>query len=515
MNAVTPLEKIVIVGGGTAGWMAVSLMQAAWPQAAISLVESEDIGVIGVGEGSTPYLRNFFRQLNIPESEWMPACHATFKCGIHFPNWSSKQGFEAYFHPFFSQLDLKTGNAFMQNACIRRRGGDVPAHPDDFWVSRYLAAQNKSPIPSVPLSFEPDYGYHFDSGLLGQFLKARALALGVSHQVATIDRVIQCNNGAIESIVTTIGDIIAGDFFVDCTGFAGLLVNKTLQVPFESYRDYLGNDRAVAIAGKIDGDKPLPSHTESEALSCGWAWKIPLAQRYGNGYVYDSKYLSETEAETELRDHIGPSCEGMPARHLKLRVGRIEQHWCKNVLAVGLSQGFIEPLEATALMLIQYTLDRFIYSYERLLAGGDVAQTRDNFNDKVNANFDGIKDYIVAHYRLNSRTDSDYWIDNRNNKNISPRLQNILDAWDQGLDFEATLTQFKGELSYLRPSWYCLLAGMGRFPEKLQAVTPDEPVAALDDVRNYCEAMANKFPSHRKYLQVIYAEHTERVSVTN
>lgn len=507
-----PLQKIAILGGGTAGWMAVSLMQKAWPSAHITLIESEDIGVIGVGEGSTPSLRDFFRRLDITESEWMPACNATYKCGISFPNWSANKGFEGYFHPFFSPLDLPTGNAFMHNACLRRRGMDVPAHPDDFWVSAQLAEQQRSPKPQVSLNAEPDYGYHFDSGLLGQFLKARAIKLGMTHLVDTVLDVEQNSDGAVAALQTSTHGKVAADFFVDCTGFAGVLINKTLKVPFQSYDDYLFNDRAVAIASSIDTSESVPSQTVSEALSSGWAWKIPLASRYGNGYVYSSKYLTEAEAEAELRQHIGPDGEGMEARHLKMRVGRVEQHWCKNVLAVGLSQGFIEPLEATALMLIQYTIENFIHSYNESCQGAELEQQRRTFNDKVNANFEGIKDYIVAHYRTNSRSDSQYWIDNRDNSHVSPRLQSIFDAWDQGLDFEATLTQFKGELNYLRPSWYCLLAGMGRFPESLSSPPLEQPVARVDDARRYCRQVAERFQGHRDNLVGTYGELWAEVS---
>lgn len=501
-----PRQSIAILGGGTAGWMAVSLMQQAWPSAYITLIESEDIGVIGVGEGSTPSLRDFFKRLDIPECEWMPACNATYKCGISFPKWSVNKGFEGYFHPFFSPLDLPTGNAFMHNACLRRRGTDVPAHPNDFWVSAQLAEQQRSPKPLESLNAQPDYGYHFDSGLLGQFLKRRAIKLGMNHVVDTVLEVKQSEDGSVASLQTQKNGNIAADFFVDCTGFAGVLINKTFHVPFQSYGDYLFNDRAVAIASTIDTGESVPSQTVSEALKCGWAWKIPLANRFGNGYVYSSKYLTEAEAEAELRAHIGADCEGMEARHLKMRVGRVEQHWCKNVLAVGLSQGFIEPLEATALMLVQFTIENFIADYQQACDGAVLEQQRDSFNSKVNANFEGIKDYIVAHYRSNSRLDSQYWIDNRDNKNISPRLQTIFDAWDQGLDFEATLSQFKGELNYLRPSWYCLLAGMGRFPKALSPAPAGQRVAPVDEARLYCQQVAEKFQGHKENLQETYGE---------
>lgn len=508
-------QSIVIVGGGTAGWMTASLMMNAWGKDTnFTLIESEDIATVGVGEGSTPSLRSFFRQLGIPESEWMPECNATYKCGISFPNWSTIVNHERYFHPFFSHLDLPTGNAFMQNACIRRRGGDSPAAPDSFWVSAQLAKQNKSPIPIEPLKAEPDYGYHFDSGLLGQFLKRRALKLGITHLFDTVNKVNQeSTTKDIQSVTTAENGTISADLFIDCTGFLSLLIEKTLNVPFVSYKEALYNDRAVAIASNIDNELPIPSHTESTALSAGWAWKIPLVSRYGNGYVYSSDYISDADAETELRAHIGPSCEGMKARFIKMRVGRRELHWHKNVLAVGLSQGFIEPLEATALMLIQFTIDRFIHFYnERNKNGLSLEELQEKFNDKVNCNFDGIKDYIVAHYRLNTRKDTKYWIDNSQNKDLSQRLVSILNSWDNGLDFEATLASYTGELSYTRPSWYCLLAGMGRFPELIHTDYKDSQSTPLTVIRQRIEEVTPLFPDHREHLIKTYGNKWPKTS---
>jgi len=504
--------SIVIVGGGTAGWMAASLLQQHWAYCRISLIESQDIATIGVGEGSTPYMRHFFKQLAIPESEWMPACSASYKCGISFPNWSTKEGFESYFHPFYSNFDLKTGEAFFHNVGLRRRGSDVPAHPDDFWLASELARTQRAPITRDKMPFEPDYAYHFDSGLLGDFLKRRAIDRGIVHIVDTVEHIEQRSDGGIKALMTQSGGKLSAELFLDCSGFAALLINKTLKTPFQSYQHSLFNDRAVAIASPLDNSQAMPSETVSAALSCGWAWKIPLTTRYGNGYVYSSKYLTEEQAEQELRGHIGAGAQGMEARHLKMRVGRSEQHWVKNTLAVGLSQGFIEPLEATALMLVQYTVERFIKDY----AGPDTpAQVLSEFNGAINNNFDGIRDYIIAHYKLNSRSDSAYWIDNRNNPIHSERLQTIFDSWDKGEDFEATLSQYKGEISYLRPSWYCILAGMGRFPSALRPPSASTQVAPADQARRYCQNTAERFHDHRAYLLSTYGEQWPRGSGSN
>lgn len=508
-------SKVIIVGGGTAGWMAASLLQQAWSQqkhssTQITVLESEEIGTIGVGEGSTPTLREFFRQLGIADSEWMPKCSATYKCGIAFPGWlnGSNGSSNGYFHPFFSPLDIKSGEAFMRNACLKRRGVDAPVHPDDFFVGAELSRQYLSPRLNESLPFEPDYAYHFDSALLGTFLRERAKKLGVQHIIDTVSDVKRTSVGDIECLyLRNDKRPLKADFFIDCTGFTSLLIGKTLETPFYSYSGNLFNDSAIAIASPLDVTKPIPSHTESTALSNGWAWKIPLTTRYGNGYVYSSGYQSAESAEKELRAHMGEGDE-LEARHIPMRVGSIRQHWNYNCLAVGLSQGFIEPLEASALMLVQYTLTHFIIAHSLAVSKGNVEYYRSGFNDNVTQTFAGIRDYIVAHYQCNTRSDSDYWIDNRSHNHISDSLGAILHSWDEGGDFEAELMAQKNKQVYPRPSWYCLLAGSGRFPvsgrriENTYGIVPTSPAA----VREYCAKMSHKFHNHRTLLQTMYGD---------
>jgi hypothetical protein len=506
-------KKIIIVGGGSAGWMTASLLHKAWADKGteILLIESDVINKIGVGEGSTPSLRLFFNHLGISEQEWMPECNATYKCGISFPGWTSSDDpayadFPAYIHPFYSQADWKTGNAFMHNARLRREGLDVPAHPDDYWLQSYLAKHFKGPIASQPLRDEMDYGYHFDSALVGDFLKRRLLTKGLSYIVDTVDDVTLNNSGDISSVSTKDNGAHSADIFIDCSGFAARLIRQALKVDFIDYSDCLFNDRAIAIQSPIDCSQDIPSQTTSTALSCGWAWKIPLTNRYGNGYVYSSKYISDDEAEKELREHIGPSCKGQSARVIKMRLGRLSQHWYKNVLAVGLSQGFIEPLEATALMLIQHTVESFIDSYEDMLTNKlEIPIQQGIYNTQLNEVFESIKDYIVAHYRLNSRTDSQYWCDNRENKNNSVRLNALLSTWHtQGGDFEAALNHHNAELTYFAPSWYCLFAGKGHFPASLTTPSASTKIAPTTEIIKYCQQVSQQFYSHNVQLKKVY-----------
>ncbi len=490
-------KHIIIVGGGTAGWMSACLLHHAWSDqnCRITLVESQDIGTIGVGEGSTPYLRQFFRKLGISENEWMPACDATYKCGIRFPGWSTHAGYESYFHPFFSHLDAKTGPFFFDHCERRRRGENLTVNPTDYFVSSLLAEGHRAPIADSQVAAEVDYGYHFDAGLLGKYLRTWAKARGVNHCIATVANFKQDESGNITDINTQEGMNLQGDFFVDCSGFAGLIMQKTLKEDFIPFNSNLFNDRAVAISTPTPETQALPSETVSSALSNGWAWRIPLTSRFGNGYVYASEFISEEEAERELREHLGPEAQGQQARHLKMRVGRIENHWRNNCLAIGLSQGFVEPLEATALMLVQLSLEHFIKRYQV----GRLHDQQQAYNHRINTFFEGIRDYIVAHYKLNSRDDSAYWIANRENSQQSTTLKALLHAWDSGMDFDATLEQHKSTTIYQRPSWYCILAGMGRFGGIIKPNTKNSDVQT-SNIRSHCQSLAARFPAHYKQI---------------
>ncbi len=486
--------------------MAANLLAHHWsPRGVrITLLESSEIGIIGVGEGSTPYLRQFFSRLNISEAEWMPACNASYKCGIRFPNWSKVAGYETYMHPFFNQADLALGNEFFRNACLRRRGADADANPQDFFLAAELARQRRAPHyrprPDGQDSPATDYAYHFDAGLLGQFLRSHALKLGVRHLIGTVQQVQQTESGDIQTLRLADGSNLDGDLFIDCSGFRGLLINQTLGEPFLSFADNLFNDRAIAIPTALPEGEDIPSETVSSALKHGWAWQIPLSHRYGNGYVYASSFVCDDEAERELRAFLGPAAEGQTARRLQMRVGRVAQHWRNNCLALGLSQGFIEPLEATALMLIQFTVELFMAEMERGQFG---REHQAPFNRRINQMFEGVRDYVLTHYQLNTRDDSEYWRENRANRKISDRLASILDVWDRGGDFEAELTRHGDDLMYIRPSWYCLLAGMGRFPGQLQAYKASPAPVSRQQAREALAQTAAQFYGHREYLHLL------------
>lgn len=460
--------KMIILGGGTAGWMAANLFAKHWPaeKVSVSLIESPSIGIIGVGEGSTPSLKRFFETLGVAEAEWMPRCNATYKLNIRFEDWSPKSGIKSYSHPFFSQLDLFTQDAFFVNCHTRRLGLNVHTDPEDFFLNGVLAKQGKLPLAPPNFMFDMQYGYHFDSQLLGMFLAELAQRHGVKLLKETIQQVERKDNGDICGLITDKGELISGDFFIDCSGFASVLMQKTLGVQFQPFRENLFNDSAVVMPTTIN--QPAPLETHAQALSAGWCWKIPLTNRFGNGYVYSSDFLTQEQAEQEFRTLLGMENANAECRHLTMRVGQLEQHWRHNCLGLGLAQGFIEPLEATALHLVQTAIELFIEQYA---LGKFTPQYRSQFNQLIHERFSRVRDYIVAHYKLNTRDDSDYWRANRNNMNLSESLLQLLDVWYRCGDLEQEINRQSMSSHFGVASWHCLLAGYGAFPE----LAPHQP----------------------------------------
>lgn len=492
-------KKIVILGGGTAGWMAANLLIARWGEwgVDITLVESPDIGIIGVGEGSTPQLKSFFDYIGVQEGEWMPACNATFKNGITFKGWSSKPGFEHYFHPFPTQPDDYSAPAFFYNSFVRRKGIDVCAHPNRFFLSAYLAKHKLGPKPNHNFPFDVGYGYHFDSGLVGQFLKNKAIARGVHyHQGRLVDANLD-DHGDITGLQLESGEMLPGDLFIDSSGFSALLIQHKLKVPFVSFSNNLFNDSAVVMA--TPAEQEPEAQTISTALSHGWMWSIPLTNRIGNGYVFSSSFCSPDQAETEFRTQLGMLESDVGARHLTMKVGRVAKHWHKNCLAVGLSQGFIEPLEATALHLVQETVQGFVEAFEK---GEGSNRFQEEFNNNINQRFEAVRDYIVCHYRVSSRNDTDYWRANSSNQQLSDSLAGIINCWMSGDNLSVEIERQKIGGYYPPMSWHCLLAGYGLFPSSDQ-LKPGNAQALKFDMKNiddFIERCALNFTPHTANL---------------
>lgn len=483
---------VVVLGGGSAGWITACLLHHRWADRGgkVTVVESPEIGIIGVGEGSTPQLKAMFDHLGIHETEWMAACDATYKLGIRFTGWSEREGFETYFHPFPGPVDLHSEPGFVQNCALARRGFEVPAHPDDWFLARVLADQGKAPHPAASFPFAPSYGYHFDAYKLGAFLRDWATARGVEHRPLKVGEIELSAEGDVAALVCEDGERIAGDFFVDCSGFRAMIAQGALGGEFLPFAENLFNDRAVVVP--TDPVERIRPQTESIAMRAGWRWHIPLTSRCGNGYVYSSRYIADEDAAAELMAAVGLSADDAEPRFLRMKVGRMAESWRGNCLAAGLAQGFIEPLEATALHIVIATALEFAEAFEQ---GGFTAQHRDAFNGSIAARYDGVRDYIVAHYRMNQRSDTGYWRDCSANQRLSPQLQTMITAWFTHADLGETNQATYRVPAYSAMSWHCLFAGYGTFPRsgKMRPPPPGIRPADRQQVAQMLSACARNF----------------------
>jgi len=494
-----PSKKMIILGGGTAGWMAANVLnhQLQSQNVQITLVESPAIGTIGVGEGSTPHLKRFFDLLGVSEQEWMPKCHASYKNGISFIDWTEHLPSNRYFHPFPSIIDRQTAMAFLGSCMARHKGKNLVTNPDHYFLANVLSQQGMGPKtkpdkPPIPLN----YAYHFDSSLVGLFLTELAVKNGVRHIQGTYTRAhLNPSNSNISAIELDDGSVHKADFFIDASGFSSHLLQKELKVGFDSFADNLFNDSAIAIPSPVAS--PLLAETKATALKYGWAWHIPLTTRTGNGYVFSQKYCSFEQAETELRQHIGVSAAQAPARHIKMKVGQVKQAWRNNVVALGLAQGFIEPLEATALHLVMETLGLFLQGFRD---GNYTHADLETFNQSINQRYQGIRDYIVCHYKVNTRSDTAYWRDCANLSSLSDNLKAVLGAWDAGKDITPILTERKMTQYYPVISWYCLLAGYGRFSRETTEQTNTDH--NFERMQAYLQKTAMQFNSHEHLLKM-------------
>jgi tryptophan halogenase len=462
---VKPVQNVLIVGGGTAGWLTAAFMARTLGTSTgagvqITVVESSDIGIIGVGEGTFPSIRGTLAAIGIDEARFIRECNATFKQGIHFVDWvraPGTPGADHYFHPFSlpSQRvggpDLlpywllgagANGAGFAQAATLQKQVADAAHGPKRTSDGDYLGPLN--------------YAYHFDAGRFAALLATHAKSLGVAHKVATVDTVTLAEDGAIAGVVTRECGTLTADLYIDCTGFHAALIGKALGSPFRSVNDVLFVDSALAMqVPYATADAAIPSYTISTAHEAGWTWDIGLQQRRGIGYVYSSRYTDDARAEQVLRTYIGPAGDMLTPRKLKLNVGYRDVQWVKNCVAVGLSGGFLEPLESSGIGLIETAAYLVSYLFPR---DGDMVPVAKLFNEMMRARYERIVDFVKMHYCLTQRTDSRFWIDNTDANTIPASLQEKLAMWrcrpPHRLDFVVDLEM------YPPSSWQYVLYGM-------------------------------------------------------
>ena len=417
------VKNIVIVGGGTAGWLAANhlakSLRAANPNGvSITLIESPNIPTIGVGEGTVPVMRQTLQGFGISETSFIRECDATFKQGIKFVNWThnpSPNREDAYHHifdyPAISQLDLtpywlksKDGRSYVDTVSIQGKICDAGLAPKSITTPEYQGATA--------------YAYHLDAGKFAKLLTENATnKLGVKHLLADVTQVNLSENGEICSVTIDSGEQILGDLFIDCTGFSALLIGKTLGVNFIDKSDVLFADHAVVMQVPYQqADAPIPSYTISTAQTAGWIWDIGLQQRRGIGHVYSSSHTSHEVAEQALRSYVGKAANDIDSRVIKMKIGYREKFWHKNCVALGLSQGFVEPLEATGLLIFDATAKMLAEQFPTNQQ--DMPLIANLFNQRVRHSWEKVIDFIKLHYCISKRDDSDFWRDNRAKSSI-------------------------------------------------------------------------------------------------
>jgi tryptophan halogenase len=489
----TDYKRIVIVGGGTAGWMTATAVATALPGSTVELVESEEIGIVGVGEATFPSIREFHERNGIDEAEFLRATNGTFKLGIEFRNWRTEH--HRYFHTFGRFEDL-TGPASLWGQ-YRRINDPALGALDEQCLPSVMASQGRFVAPSAEQSKLFAYAYHFDATLYAGFLRTIALRRKVRRTEGRIVEVMRRADGGVDRLKLEDGRTVAGDLFIDCSGFASLLLGRALEEPFVDFSRWLPVDRAWAVPSAPSGPEITP-HTISTALEAGWAWRIPLTDRIGNGYVFSTRYIDEERARAQLLDQLDGPALAEP-RLLRFVTGHRERFWVRNVVAVGLSSGFLEPLESTSILLIQRGVNNLI---EALGSGAQpTASVVAGYNKSMVKAFGRIRDFIILHYCLTKRRDSQLWRDMASME-LPDTLDFRLHAWRQ----TGALNLYPGE-GFEAASWLAIHAGMGDWPERLDPVLNEVPreeaLRALHERRDRIAAMAAAMPTHAAFLRSV------------
>jgi len=494
-EAERPVRTIVIVGGGTAGWMAAApLAQRMGGACRIVLVESPEIGTIGVGEATLPTIRAFNRSLGLDGADFVKRTQGSFKLGIDFQDWGRVGN--RFFHGFgdFGPA-IENRSAFawwLRLASL----GTMPSY-QEWSVSTQMAYRHRftppqGEQPSAHNAFS--FAYHFDAGLYAAYLREYAMARGAQRIEGRVTEVeLRPEDGFVAALKLKDGRRIEGDLFIDASGFRGLLINDAMQVPFEDWSNWLPCDSALAVPSART--EPLAPYTRSTAKRCGWQWRIPLQHRTGNGHVYCSEFMNDDEAAEILLKGLDSAPLDGP-RQLRFTTGRRKQHWVRNVVAVGLSAGFLEPLESTSIQLIVDAVGRLIQFFpDRDFAPALATE----FNRHMAQQYESVRDFIILHYKLNHRDDSEFW-----------RYLAAMPIPDQ-LAHQIELFRSTGHVaiydrdSFAEPSWISLLMGLGCKPERVDPATALIDERALrthfERVRQAVSSVVADMPDHAEYIR--------------
>jgi tryptophan halogenase len=501
------VRKIIIVGGGSSGWMAAAYLSKALNfNVSITLIESANIGRIGVGEATIPTIKEeLFDFLGIPEEEWMSECKATYKLGIRFQNWKRPmaEGGDHYYHNF-GEIPSVQGIP-LSHVWMYKRQQQGFSQPLDY------ACYHSSPKAV-------HYAYHFDALLITNYLKKWSVARGLTHITDNIVGTELDEGGNIKALHGEGGQRYEADLYIDCSGFAGLLIEKALGEPKVTFHDSLLTDSAVAInipdEPEVHGIRP---YTTANAFSSGWTWEIPLYNRSGNGYVYSSAFQTPEDAERELRAWFGKKADKLEARHIKFVSGRRRRSWVKNCVSIGLSSSFLEPLESTGLYFVYAAL----YQLVACFPDKDIAPAlRDKFNERVSYMVDDVRDFIVLHFCTSPRTDTPYWRANQHELKLPDTLKEVLQLQKAGIpirrsyhgndmlyaSFEAGFDRF-----WTNSNFQSIFAGVDYLPKQVMPLLQHRPDImlqaehAFERIQRKTEQMMAQLPTQYEYLTALYA----------
>ena len=492
-----PIKHVVIAGGGTAGWITAALLNKVLGKVInITLIESSSIGTVGVGEATIPPIIQLNNALGINEQEFINETNATIKLGIEFENWKAPT--HRYMHAFGS-----IGKDFpfcdFYNFWLK---GHITGCEDDLWdfsLNYQAAKQHKfAPLNTIPNTQLPglSYAYHFDATLYAEYLKKLAISRGVKHIDAKISEVTQClTTGNVETLILDDNKQINGDLFIDCTGLRALLIEKTLNTGFVDWSHYLPCDSAIAVQTKSNDE--LKPYTQSIAHSAGWQWQIPLQSRIGNGLVYCSRYLSDEDAKTLLLNNL-PADPITEPRFIKFKTGRRVKQWHKNVVAVGLSSGFLEPLESTSIHLIQSAVTRLIKLFPHHGISDALAS---EFNKQSVIEIEHIRDFIILHYKLTEREDSAFWRQCMQ-MDIPDSLNHKLNLFKQ----TGKVMREDDEL-FAEIAWQQVMIGQGLMPDDYSTIVDSLTNEQLSDLfislKTLINSTVEKLPTHKEFLASI------------
>ncbi len=482
------IKHVVIAGGGTAGWMAAAAVSKLLGKTVkVSLVESEEIGTVGVGEATIPTLLTLHELLKIKEQDFISAVGGTFKLGISFENWHDVGS--DYIHSFgYTGKDCWA--AGFQHFWLKGKELGISKEFGEYCNEWAAAKQNRfAVLPNQNLN----YAYHFDSSRYAKFLRKIAEEHGAVRIEGKIEAVQQHEQtGFITGLRLESGQQIDGDFFVDCTGFRGLLIEQTLHAGYDDWQHWLPCDSALAV--QTENVQPPIPYTRSIAHEAGWQWRIPLQHRTGNGLVYCSKFWSRDEAEAKLRGNLEGEMVTEP-RPIKFQTGTRRRHWVKNCVAVGLSSGFMEPLESTSIHLIQRSIVRFMQMFP---SDGVRQPDIDEFNNQMKFEIENIRDFIILHYHVTNRTDTPFWRHCRTME-IPESLQHRIDLFKETGRVFKVPTELFGE-----NSWTQVMLGQGLSPEQYHPIVNMMDEQELRDflggIHGSVERLVSQLPEHQRFI---------------